>query len=137
MSGRSKVIKHSGYRWQGVNLKEYKSRGEEFRGVIRQTVIGEGEGEEGVSFVTRYFEVEPGGHSSLERHQHPHVVIILRGRGEVRLENDVYPIEPFDCVFVAPDAVHQFRAGSSDPLGFLCVVDRERDRPQPLTEDGV
>jgi mannose-6-phosphate isomerase-like protein (cupin superfamily) len=39
---------------------------------------------------------------------------------------------PFDCVFVAPGEPHQFRADDGEPLGFLCMVDRERDRPEPL-----
>jgi hypothetical protein len=32
--------------------------------------------------------------------------------------------------------VHQFRATAAEPLGFLCVVDRERDRPVPVREGG-
>jgi hypothetical protein len=32
--------------------------------------------------------------------------------------------------------VHQFRATGAEPLGFLCVVERERDRPVPVREDG-
>jgi hypothetical protein len=28
--------------------------------------------------------------------------------------------------------VHQFRATGDEPLGFLCVVERERDRPVPV-----
>ena len=35
-----------------------------------------------------------------------------------------------DAVYVAPDEVHQFRNPSAtEPFGFLCVVDAERDRP--------
>src|SRR2546427_2468983 len=51
----------------------------------RQTLLGEGTGEEPFNFVTRYFEIQPGGYSTLERHQHPHAVVVLRGRGRVTL----------------------------------------------------
>ncbi|MBI2536308.1 MAG: cupin domain-containing protein, partial [Gemmatimonadetes bacterium] len=41
-------------------------------------------------------------------------------------------ITPYDCVYVAPGTTHQFRATGTEPLGFLCMVDRVRDRPQVL-----
>ena len=44
-------------------------------------------------------------------------------------------IGPFDCVYVSPDTVHQFRATGKEPLGFLCVVDRRRDRPVPVAPE--
>ena len=31
---------------------------------------------------------------------------------------------------VAPRTWHQFRAAANGPLGFLCMVDAERDRPE-------
>lgn len=133
MSNGSKVIKFACYRWQGIRLNEYKSPGPNFRGVTRQTLMGDGAGEHDVAFVTRYFEVEPDGYSTLEQHRHPHSVVVLRGRGQVILGYDTYDVEPFDCVYVAPGTAHQFRAGAAEPLGFLCTVDRERDRPEPVT----
>ena len=32
-------------------------------------------------FAIRYFEVEPGGQTVLDRHRHDHGVFILRGKG--------------------------------------------------------
>ncbi|RMF21021.1 MAG: cupin domain-containing protein, partial [Deltaproteobacteria bacterium] len=75
------------------------------------------------------FEVAPGGYSSLERHEHPHAVVIVSGRGSVILDDEVSELAPLDCVYVAPGTLHQFRAALDEPLGFLCIVDRERDRP--------
>jgi quercetin dioxygenase-like cupin family protein len=134
VKGRSKVIRQSGFRWQEVPLQAYKESGGNFRSVTRQTLLGEGVGEEDLSFVTRYFEVAPGGYSSLERHQHPHCVILLRGQGEVVLGAESHRIEQFDCVYVSPRTVHQFRASGKEPLGFLCIVDRVRDPPEPVIE---
>ena len=132
---RSRVMKGRNFRWEGVGMREYKlDENDGFRDITRQTLLGEGEGEEALNFVTRYFEVEPGGYSSLERHRHPHSVIVIRGRGRVVLEGTVREIEPFDCVYVAPGDVHRFRATGDEPLGFLCVVDRERDRPEVVPE---
>lgn len=130
MSG-SRVLRHTDYRWQGVEVRAYKDPVEGlFRGVTRQVLAG---GSEPLAFELRYFEIEPGGFSTLERHGHAHAVVVLRGRGSVRLEGTEHPLMPYDCVYVAPDAPHQFRAAEGEPLGFLCVVDRERDRPVPVT----
>jgi quercetin dioxygenase-like cupin family protein len=132
MSRSSKVLRFERYRWNSVPLREYKAEGSRFKAITRQTLIGEGAGEEPLNFVTRYFEIQPGGYSSLERHHHPHSVMVIRGTGRVVLDDQVHPIGPLDCVYVAPSAVHQFQATGSEPLGFLCVVDRERDRPVPV-----
>jgi quercetin dioxygenase-like cupin family protein len=127
------VVKFAAFRWQGVPEREYKDTAAgSFRGVVRQTLLGAEAGQEDLRFLTRYFEIAPGGWSTLERHRHPHAVVVLRGRGSVVLAGETHALVPFDCVFVAPGEPHQFRADDGEPLGFLCMVDRERDRPEPL-----
>lgn len=135
MSERSKVIKCAGFRWEGVAVAGYKPDPTLFKDVTRQTLVGEAPGEERSASLTRYFEVQPGGYSTLEHHEHRHTVIVLRGRGTVRLGGETHALAPFDVVYVAPRTVHQFRAAQDEPLGFLCVVERERDRPVPIVED--
>jgi quercetin dioxygenase-like cupin family protein len=129
MSQTSKILRFDRYRWRSVPLERYKDESSRFEGVTRQTLLGEGEDEGSLAFVTRYFEVLPGGYTSLEMHDHPHAVIVVRGAGRVILGREVHSIRPLDCVYVAPNAVHQFQAEGKEPLGFLCVVDRRRDRP--------
>jgi len=124
------IIRANGYRWD-VPLKAYKTDGDGFRDISRQTLIGDGEDQHGANSITRYFEIQPGGHSSLERHQHPHSVIILRGSGRVLLDRRLEAVGLHDCLFIGPQCLHQFHADGDVPLGFLCIVDRERDRPQP------
>ena len=133
MRDRSKVLKAAGFRWQGVEAREYKADGAPYKDVTRQTLLGEGEGEADLNFITRYFEIQSGGYSTLERHRHPHAVVVIRGRGRVALGERTYDLAPFDCVYVAPGAVHQFEASGGEPLGFLCIVDRVRDRPELAT----
>lgn len=136
MASASKVIRCRAFRWEGVDLKPYKaSETSPFKDVTRQTLLGEDPGEGALRFITRYFEVQPGGYSTLELHQHPHAVVVLRGKGQVVLDDETHDLAPFDCVYVGPGATHQFRATGSEPLGFLCVVDRERDRPQVVGAD--
>ena len=63
-------------------------------------------------------------------HQHEHVVVVLRGAGSVRLGKKQHDLSFGDTVYVAPGEHHQFKNGSeTEPFGFLCMVDAERDRP--------
>jgi quercetin dioxygenase-like cupin family protein len=135
MSQPSKVLKGGRDGWKGVAVREYKADGDHFKDVTRRTLLGEGAGEEVLNFLTRYFEIRPGGYSSLERHRHPHAVIVLRGNGRVLLDRSTRSIGPHDCVFVSPGTAHQFQATGSEPLGFLCIVDRARDKPSPVRPD--
>ena len=133
MANSSKVIKCTGYRWSGIDLREYKADDAPFKDVTRQTLLGEGAGEDCLAFVTRYFEVVPGGYTTLEQHQHPHAVVVVRGSGTVVLGETSYEIGTLDCVYLAPDTIHQFKATGREPLGFICVVDRVRDRTTPIS----
>jgi mannose-6-phosphate isomerase-like protein (cupin superfamily) len=116
-----------GFRWDGVPLLSYKEEGSHFRDVSRQVLFG---AEAGGASELRYFEVLPGGHTTLERHEHVHQVMILRGEGRCLVDREVLGVRRFDLVRVPPGCWHQFRAGPDQPLGFLCLVDRERDRPR-------
>ncbi len=127
------ITKSSGdFRWEGVDVKPYKEDGTLFKGVSRQTLFAGGVGM-GVEF--RYFEIEPGGHSTLERHEHEHAVIISRGSGAVFVSDSVHPLELKDFIHVPPMTWHQFIAGPDEPLGFYCVVKIERDRPQRPSDE--
>jgi len=126
------VIKCHDFRWDGIALGLYNPDPALFSGVTRQTILGEGPGEAAAGILARYFEVAAGGYSTLEHHEHRHYVVVLRGGGEVTLGDRVHAIAPYDAVYVAPHTPHQFRATGPEPLGFLCIVDRERDKPVPL-----
>jgi quercetin dioxygenase-like cupin family protein len=81
------------------------------------------------SFEPRYFEIEPQGYTSFEKHAHEHFVVVLRGKGQVRLDDQEYDLNLHDMVHVKPNTPHQFSNPTSEPFGILCVVDKERDRP--------
>jgi mannose-6-phosphate isomerase-like protein (cupin superfamily) len=78
----------------------------------------------------RYFEVAPGGWTTLERHEHVHNVMVIRGRGRCLVGEKAFDLARNDLVSVPPLTWHQFHAAADEPLGFLCLVNRERDRPQ-------
>ncbi|MBN9427847.1 MAG: cupin domain-containing protein [Burkholderiales bacterium] len=116
-----------GFRWERVDEMRYKTEGSApFRDVTRQVLFHETE----LHCEWRYFEVAAGGHSTLERHEHAHAVMILRGRGRCLVGARLYDVTEHDLITVPPLTWHQFRAAADVPLGFLCLVNKERDRPQ-------
>lgn len=124
-----------GYRWQGVERLRYKEEGSApFRDITRQVLFALPD----QAAELRYFEIAPGGYSTLERHAHTHAVLILRGRGTVRLGAEVIAIAERDLVTVDALTWHQFHAAADSALGFLCLVSKERDRPQlPTPEEAA
>ncbi|MGE5712734.1 MAG: cupin domain-containing protein [Betaproteobacteria bacterium] len=120
------------YGWESVERLKYKDEGSApFKDITRQVLFEQPD----QAAQLRYFEIAPGGYSTLERHQHTHAVLILRGRGTVRIGSEVQPIGERDLVTVDPLVWHQFHAAPDSPLGFLCLVAIERDRPQLPSED--
>lgn len=115
-------------RWDGTEVMPYKEEGSApFRDVTRQKLFAGG-GDLDVEL--RYFEVGPGGYSTLERHQHAHLVVVTRGSGTVVVGSEVRTLGLHDLVHVPPLTWHQFLASPQEPLGFLCLVKVERDRPE-------
>ncbi|MBE1236220.1 cupin domain-containing protein [Phaeovibrio sulfidiphilus] len=114
-------------RWDGVEILAYKEEGSApFRSVTRQVLFSD----PSLAGELRYFEVAPGGHTTLERHQHAHGVMVLRGRARALVFPEVRVVSHGDLVFIPALTWHQFRTEGDQPFGFLCMVDAVRDRPQ-------
>jgi quercetin dioxygenase-like cupin family protein len=115
------------FHWEGVEQRPYKEDERAlYKTITRQVLFSD----PNMAGELRYFEVAPGGFSTLERHEHMHAVLILRGRGHCLVGDEVKRLDTRDLVTVPPMTWHQFRATSDEPLGFLCMVDAQRDKPQ-------
>jgi len=120
------------FRWEGVSESAYKddpgaARGMAWRGISRHTLVRG-------SFEVRYFELAPGGFSSLEKHAHEHAVVCVRGRGTALVGSAVHELRPLDLVRSGPWAAHRWVNAGDEPFGFLCTVEAQRDRPAPLDD---
>jgi quercetin dioxygenase-like cupin family protein len=114
-------------RWEDVEPMQYKQEGSApFKDITRQVLFDD----PALAAQVRYFEMQPGGYSTLERHEHMHAVMILRGRGRCLVGNQLMDVTEHDLLHIPAMTWHQFRATNDQPLGFLCVVNAERDRPQ-------
>jgi len=134
MSHKTHIRQTAPFRWDDVPVLAYKEDGgTHFRTITRQVLF---EGSAHLGAELRYFEIAPGGYSTLERHDHIHSVMVVRGRGQSLVGAEIHELAQNDLVTVPPQTWHQFRATTAEPLGFLCLVKSERDRPQrPTTED--
>lgn len=126
------VLRHlqfqDGFQWSNRESTPYKDADDmAFKGVRRVELVGKF-GEQ-TRCDLRYFEVEPGGFTSLEKHLHTHIVIGARGTGLLTMGNRRIALEPMDVVYLHPLEVHQLHNETSEPFGFLCIVDHARDRP--------
>jgi len=135
MSSKSTVIKANRDGWESIERKVYKESGSGFKSVSRFSLLTDEFPE--LNSHTRYFEIDPGGYSSLEMHRHPHSVIILKGAGSVIMDNEISDVKEHDIIFIAPNTIHQFQADKGEKLGFLCIVDRYRDKPVVPDEDMI
>ncbi len=123
---------HANFRWDGVVHQPYKQDGSvPFKDISRQVLFHEA----ALGCELRYFEMDAGGFSTLERHEHEHAVMILRGHGQCMVGSEVREVMPFDLVTIPSMTWHQFRATANEVFGFLCMVNVERDRPVLPTAD--
>jgi mannose-6-phosphate isomerase-like protein (cupin superfamily) len=120
-------------RWEQTDVLSYKEDGAApFRAVTRQVLFTD----PAMASEWRYFEVAADGHTTLERHDHVHAVMVHRGCGHCLVGSQIKAIGMGDLVFIPAMTWHQFRADSGDVLGFLCLVNADRDRPQlPTAQD--
>jgi quercetin dioxygenase-like cupin family protein len=126
MAKKSPVRRFTDFRWEGTDVLAYKEDGAApFKAITRQTLFSD----PALKGELRYFEMASGGYSTLERHEHMHAVLILRGEGECLVGDEVHKIGANDLVTIEPMTWHQFRANAGQPLGFLCMVNAERDKP--------
>jgi len=123
----------AGFRWDEVPHLPYKEEGSApFKDISRQILFSD----PNLQCELRYFEMAAGGYSTLERHEHAHGVMILRGHGHCLVGREVREVKPYDLVSIPPWTWHQFRATRGELLGFLCMVNAKRDKPQlPSDED--
>ena len=63
--------------------------------------------------------------------------MVIRGHGECLVGEKAYTINEHDLVSVPPMTWHQFHAAPDAPLGFLCLVAADRDRPQLPAEGDI
>ena len=97
-----RVIRATDEGWEGIEAAGYAPEAPG-TGVARHTLVGERKSnpsEPGPRMELRYFEVQPGAASRLEKHEHEHYVIVRRGLGYAVIGDTATEIGADDVVYV-------------------------------------
>ena len=135
MEKKRTLFEFNNYKWDGISLIDYKPADNSevtFHNVSRQNIF---ESKDDINFDVRYFECGADGFTTLEKHAHAHVVMVLRGRGKIIIENEIKDVKPFDMVVIPTMCAHQLINTGKEPFGFVCTVNAERDKFQLLSKD--
>jgi quercetin dioxygenase-like cupin family protein len=109
-------VKHVHY--DEVASKQVTEPGAE--GTRVRWLIGPQDGAPG--FYMRRFELAPNGCTPRHTHAWEHEVYVLEGEGTVSCGVESRPFRAGDAIYVAPEELHSFRAGTHAPVAFLCMV---------------
>lgn len=123
------------FHWNNTSVLSYKEEpGTHYKDITRQVLFDGAFSDLPVQL--RYFEIQADGYSTLEKHEHAHLVVILRGRGQALDGDRIHSVKEKDVLTFSPHTFHQLRANAGEPLGFLCLVNVDRDKPiLPSEED--
>jgi mannose-6-phosphate isomerase-like protein (cupin superfamily) len=132
-----RIVRAAAQGWDGVEVSGYAADAAG-TGVARHTIVGHRKSdpsEPGPKMELRYFEVQPGCASRLEKHEHEHYVVVRTGKGYAVIGDDALEVAADDVVYVGPLELHQFVNRGDTPFGFYCFVESCRDFPQVASHD--
>lgn len=136
-----RVIRTTPLGFDGVEVEGYRPGDDPGgTGVSRHTIVGgrkHSAADPGPALELRYFELQPGAASRLEKHRHEHYVIVRDGEGYAVVGEAATEVGPGDVVYVGALELHQFVNRGDRPFGFYCVVDACRDFSQMPTPDDL
>lgn len=80
------------------------------------------------NFSMRIFRMEAGGR--IPEHSHPweHEILVLRGRGRIRIGGEEFEVGEGDAIFVPPSEKHEYLA--DEEIIFLCMIPNEGVPPE-------
>ena len=107
------VIKYRDLRLSKVDMDGVK-------GTFKANVIGKQEG--WLQHTLRVFRVGAGGFTPRHQHDWEHVNYVVKGRGRLRIGNEVFELGEKDFAFVPPNAEHQFENPYDKDFEFICIV---------------
>ena len=90
------------------------------RGVLKQILIGPGEGWD--NHVMRQLILEASGNTPRHSHPWPHINYITSGEGVLYLDGEEHRLTVGSIAYVPGNTEHQFINRSNDDFSFLCIV---------------
>lgn len=83
--------------------------------------------EEGPNFAMRKFSIEPGGGMPMHTNTVEHEQLVLNGKAEVVIGDEIFAAKKDDIVFIPAGVPHSYTTIGDEPFEFLCVVPNKTD----------
>jgi len=91
----------------------------------RQVLIGP---DEGPNFAMRRFVIQPGGNMPRHTNKVEHEQIVLNGRAQVGIGDQIYEVKKDDVVFIPAGIPHWYKTLGDTPFEFLCLIPNKPDK---------
>jgi quercetin dioxygenase-like cupin family protein len=105
-------------KYDDMKLAEVRMEG--VQGVSKANVIGLDNG--WATNTMRVFRLAAKGFTPRHQHDWEHVNYIIKGKGQVRIGEEVHEVKEKDFAFVPPNIEHQFENPYDEDLEFICIV---------------
>ncbi len=116
-------VKHIDYQWDGIMPQPSpETSAAKFTKFV---LLGPDDGMQ--NFVIRYFQLPVGGASPLHEHAHEHGIVVVHGKGSLRINESFYDVSALDAVFIPGNELHQIRNTGDEPFGFFCTIMRSAE----------
>ena len=102
-----------------VREEPVEINGEKLRGVWIRWLFRGGEAR---AFAFRVFRVEPGAVIPAHRHPWEHGILVLRGKGVVRIGRARYVVREGNFMLIPPNVEHEYVNTGDEDWVFLCVI---------------
>ncbi|MCF7953424.1 MAG: cupin domain-containing protein [Spirochaetales bacterium] len=100
--------------------------GDAVKGVTKQILVGPEQGWE--DYVMRMFTLEKGGYTPRHKHDWPHILYAVEGKGKIFNDGKSYPFEAGTSAFVSPNSEHQISNNGEENFVFICIVPEFGDK---------
>jgi quercetin dioxygenase-like cupin family protein len=103
-----------------INAQPVEFNGSVIPGVTIRWLIKESDGAK--RFAMRYFELERGVVIPEHHHLWEHEIFVLKGKGEITVNNVKKEVSEGTAIFIEPDALHAYKNIGPGKLVFLCLI---------------
>ncbi len=77
---------------------------------------------EAPTYAMRVFEMGVNGHIPAHKHPWEHEIFVLEGRVRIRVENEIFDLEPEMAIFIPPNLEHEYWNIGSSRARFICII---------------
>lgn len=107
------------------NIDEFeKEKVSSGKNTFKQVLIGK---DVAPNFAMRRFIIEPGGEMPYHKNSVEHEQLVLNGKAEVKIGNEIFEVKKDDVVFIPAGVPHYYKTLGSEAFEFICVVPNKED----------